>query len=78
MLRQMKAVTAPSETGLGLEVLPLPACGETAYGHSGDALGASAWTFATADRAVSLSVTWGTNRPAQAAVTALLTGALCP
>ncbi|GIH15529.1 hypothetical protein [Rugosimonospora africana] len=57
--------------------MPLP-CGTTAYGHDGDALGVSTWTFTTGDgRAVTLSVTWGTNRPAKAAVTALLDDALC-
>ncbi len=44
-------------------------CGKTAYGHDGDSLGASAWTFTTGDRhAVTLSATWGTNRPAKSAV----------
>jgi D-alanyl-D-alanine carboxypeptidase len=75
-LRIMKTVVAPSTRGLGLEVMPL-SCG-TAYGHSGDALGASAWTFATGpSRTVTLSVMWGTNRPANAAVNAFLEDALC-
>lgn len=76
-LREMLAVSAPSQTGLGVEVMSLP-CGRTAYGHDGDVLGSSTWAFATANgRRVSLSVTWGTNRPAQAAVTTLLDDALC-
>jgi D-alanyl-D-alanine carboxypeptidase len=77
-LREMLAVSAPSQTGLGLERLTLT-CGVTAYGHDGDALGFSAWTFGTDDgrRTVSLSVTWGPNRPSQAAVTKLLDDALC-
>lgn len=75
-LSVMKTVVAPSTRGLGLEVMPL-SCG-TAYGHSGDALGASAWTFATGpSRTVTLSVMWGTNRPANAAVSAFLEDALC-
>jgi D-alanyl-D-alanine carboxypeptidase len=77
-LTEMLAVSAPSQTGLGLEVRSL-SCGRTAYGHDGDALGFSAWTFGTAGgrRTVSLSVTWGPNRPTQAAVTKLLDDALC-
>lgn len=76
-LREMMTVSAPSETGLGLEVLPL-SCGKTAYGHDGDSLGVSAWTFTTGDgHEVTLSVTWGTNRPAKSAVNALLDDALC-
>jgi D-alanyl-D-alanine carboxypeptidase len=69
-LHQMKA-------GLGLEVQKL-SCGRTAYGHSGDALGVSTWTFATdPDHAVTISVTWGTGRPSGAAVTTLIDNALC-
>jgi D-alanyl-D-alanine carboxypeptidase len=76
-LRDMMTVSAPSETGLGLEVIPL-SCGKTAYGHDGDSLGASAWTFTTGDgHAVTLSVTWGTNRLAKTAVSTLLDDALC-
>ncbi|NUS10660.1 MAG: beta-lactamase family protein [Streptomyces sp.] len=76
-LAQMTTVAAPSQTGLGLETLALP-CGRTAYGHDGDVPGASTWAFATTDgHAVTLSVTWGTNRPAKPAVTALLDDALC-
>jgi D-alanyl-D-alanine carboxypeptidase len=75
-LRRMKSVVPPSTRGLGLELVSLP-CG-TAYGHKGDALGASTWTFATGPgHTVTLSVTWGTNRPGQAAVTALIEDALC-
>jgi hypothetical protein len=42
-------------------------------------LGFSAWTFGTdgGRRTVSLSVTWGPNRPTKAAVTKLLDDALC-
>lgn len=65
------------KTGLGLQARPLT-CGRTAYGYSGDALGASTWSFATGpDRAVTLSVTWGTGRPAVAAVMKLIDDALC-
>ncbi|WP_127503493.1 serine hydrolase domain-containing protein [Actinoplanes solisilvae] len=76
VLDRMKTVQAPSTRGLGLEVIPLP-CG-TAYGHRGDALGVSAWTFATGPRqAVTLSVTWGTARPSRESVDRLLEHALC-
>ncbi|WP_436532394.1 serine hydrolase domain-containing protein [Actinoplanes sp. HUAS TT8] len=65
------------KSGLGLEVRTLT-CGRTAFGHSGDALGASAWSFATdPDHAITLSVTWGTGRPSNAAVTKLIDDALC-
>jgi D-alanyl-D-alanine carboxypeptidase len=75
-LRRMKSVVPPSTRGLGLEVVPL-SCGE-AYGHMGDALGASAWTFAVRpSRTVTLSVMWGTGRPANTAVNAFLDDALC-
>ena len=75
-LALMRTVQEPSQRGLGLEVVPLP-CG-TAYGHRGDALGASAWTFATGPRrAVTLSVAWGTGRPDRDAVQNLLEDALC-
>lgn len=77
LLREMTTVSAPSETGLGLEPVELP-CGATAYGHDGDALGSSTWAFATpGGRSVTLSVSWGTGRPAKAAVTRLLDDALC-
>jgi D-alanyl-D-alanine carboxypeptidase len=76
MLNRMKSVEPPSARGLGLEVIPL-ACG-TAYGHRGDALGASAWTFATdPHHAVTLSVTWGTARPDRESIDKLLDDALC-
>jgi D-alanyl-D-alanine carboxypeptidase len=77
LLREMTTVSAPSEWGLGLEVRQL-SCGKTAYGHDGDALGSSAWTFTTGEgRQVTLSVAWGTNRPAKAAVNTLVDDALC-
>jgi D-alanyl-D-alanine carboxypeptidase len=77
LLREMTTIAAPSQTGLGLETMALP-CGATAYGHDGDALGSSTWTFATpGGRAVTLSVAWGTGRPAKAAATNLLADALC-
>ncbi|WP_250035400.1 serine hydrolase domain-containing protein [Paractinoplanes maris] len=77
LLARMKTIEEPSQRGYGLEFLSLR-CG-TAYGHMGDALGASAWTFATGpDHAVTLSVTWGTGRPAKATVRQLLEDALCP
>jgi D-alanyl-D-alanine carboxypeptidase len=76
-LREMMTVSAPSETGVGLEVMPLT-CEKAAYGQDGDSLGASAWTFTTGDgHAVTLSVIWGTNRPAKSAVSTLLDDALC-
>ncbi len=63
--------------GLGLETRTLT-CGRTAYGHAGDALGASTWSFATdPGHMVTLSVTWGTGRPAAANVTKLIDDALC-
>lgn len=76
LLAQMKIVENPSTRGLGLESVPL-SCG-TAYGHRGDALGASAWTFATSPhKSVTLSVTWGTGRPSRTAIDNLLENALC-
>lgn len=56
--RQLDDMTAE---GLGLKQLDLP-CG-TAIGHDGDALGYSAWSFATADRQLTLSVAWGEREP---------------
>ncbi|WP_250003911.1 serine hydrolase [Actinoplanes sp. M2I2] len=77
LLNRMKPVRPPSERGLGLEFVDTR-CG-TAYGHMGDAYGASAWVFATGPhRAVTLSVAWGTDRPSDEAVQALLDDALCP
>lgn len=76
-LKEMTTVAEPSQTGLGLETRTL-SCGRTAYGHDGDALGSSTWTFATTDgHAVTLAVTWGTGRPSQTAVTTLLDDELC-
>lgn len=76
LLARMKTVVPPSTRGLGLEFLPLSCA--TAYGHSGDALGFSTWTFTSRPgRTATLSVAWGTNRPSKAAVTALLDHALC-
>jgi D-alanyl-D-alanine carboxypeptidase len=76
LLERMKRVEPPSTRGLGLELLAL-SCG-TAYGHSGDALGSSTWTFTRGQgRTATLAVTWGTNRPGQPAVAALLEEALC-
>ncbi|MFJ8827837.1 serine hydrolase domain-containing protein [Streptomyces sp. NPDC102467] len=77
LLREMMTISEPSQTGLGLQSMATP-CGAIAYGHDGDALGSSTWTFATpGGRAVTLSVAWGTGRPAKEAVTNLLEDALC-
>lgn len=71
------AELAAMKSGLGLERRTLT-CGRTAYGHAGDALGASTWAFATdPQHAVTLSVAWGTGRPSSAAVTKLIDDALC-
>jgi D-alanyl-D-alanine carboxypeptidase len=76
-LHEMTDVVSPSQTGLGLERLQLT-CGRIAYGHDGDALGYSTWSFRTADRRhqVTVSMTWGTGRPSDAAK-AFVDQALC-
>ncbi len=76
-LREMTSVVSPSQSGLGLERLQL-SCGRVAYGHDGDALGYSTWSFRTVDRRhqVTVSMTWGTGRPSDAA-RAFVDEALC-
>ena len=76
-LREMTTLAPGArDYGLGLRRRVL-ACGITAYGHEGDAIGYSSWSFTTADtrRCVTVSVSWGTGRPDDPDT--LLSNALC-
>jgi D-alanyl-D-alanine carboxypeptidase len=76
LLHQMKTPEFPSSTGLGVEFMSLT-CGK-AYGKTGDALGASAWTYALeSGRTATMSVAWGTGRPTFDAVRQVFEDALC-
>lgn len=79
LLAEMKRPARDGATyGHGLRWRVLD-CGTTVYGHDGDALGYSTWSFATADlrRQVTVSITpWGPGKPKDR-VTALLNRVFC-
>ncbi len=75
--KEMLTPVLESKFGLGVEQLD-PTCHVQAWGHDGDAVGYSTWTFATTTgRTATVSFTWGTDRPS-AQAKALLDQALCP
>ncbi|WP_328989386.1 beta-lactamase family protein [Kribbella sp. NBC_01245] len=78
LLEQMKAPARDGATyGLGLRWRTL-SCGDTVYGHDGDALGYSTWSFTNPrnDRQITVNITPPGPKP-RAEVNALLDKALC-
>ncbi|WP_378730719.1 serine hydrolase domain-containing protein [Nocardia brasiliensis] len=75
LLQAMRTTVLGSKYGLGLITLEL-SCGVTAYGKDGDAPGYSTWSFGTPQKRITVSLTWGADRPRDA-VRALLDRELC-